>query len=106
MRAADPTLTVKYRSASAIYVDGGKAQGLQLGDRLAVVSGSETVAELEIVYLAEHSASCQVLNEKRTVRAGDRVARLPREGEARRPRWPPRPPPRRSRAPRPSPGWP
>jgi hypothetical protein len=81
VRAADPTLTVKYRSAGAIYVDGGKAQGLQLGDHLAVLSGSETVAELEVVFLAEHSASCQVVNEKRTVRAGDRVARLPRPGE-------------------------
>jgi hypothetical protein len=80
-RAADPTLTVKYRSASAVYVDGGKAQGLQLGDRLAVVSGPETVAELEVLYLAEHSASCRVVSEKRLVRAGDRVVRLPREGE-------------------------
>jgi hypothetical protein len=80
-RAADPTLTVKYRTAAAIYVDGGKAEGLQLGDRLAVVSGADQVAELEIVYLAEHSASCQVVSEKRTVRAGDRVARLPRADE-------------------------
>ena len=79
--AADATLSVKYRSASAVYLDGGKAQGLLLGDRLAVVSGSETVAELEIVYLAEHSASCRVVSEKRIVRAGDRVARHPRPGE-------------------------
>jgi hypothetical protein len=102
LRAADPTLTVKYRSASAIYVDGGKAQGLQLGDRLAVVSGSDRRG-LGIVYLA-NSASCQVLHEKRTVRAGDRVVRLAREGEVAPPAAAPTPVPTPIPTPTPIPG--
>jgi hypothetical protein len=79
--AAAPGYTVRYRSASAVYLDAGRGQGLNLNDRLAVVAGSETVGELEVVYLAEHSASCRVVSEKRTIRAGDLAVPI-RKGEA------------------------
>jgi hypothetical protein len=69
--AASPTFTVRYRSASNVYLDGGKAEGLSVGDRLAVTVGTETVAELEVVYIAEGSASCRIVTEKRAVRPGD-----------------------------------
>jgi len=68
-----PTLTVKYRSASGVYVDAGKDQGLAVGDRLTVVEKGRLVAELEITYLADQSASCRIVNETRPVRAGDTV---------------------------------
>lgn len=64
-------LTVRYRSATHVYLDGGRDQGLAVGDRLLVTSGRETVAELEVVYVADQSASCRVVSESRTVRAGD-----------------------------------
>jgi len=54
------------------------ALGLHIGDRLAVIVGSETVAELEIVFLAEGSAACRIVNEKRSLRGGDMATLLPR----------------------------
>lgn len=62
---------VKYRSAANVYLDAGRAEGLDVGDRLRVVSGRTTVAEIEVVYAAERSASCRVVSESRLVRTGD-----------------------------------
>jgi hypothetical protein len=86
--AAAPTFVVRYRSATNVYLDGGKALGLSLGDHLAVVVGSETVAELEIVFLAEGSAACRIVSEKRSVRGGD-MATLLRRAEVVAPSPPP-----------------
>jgi hypothetical protein len=62
---------VKYRSAANVYLDAGRSEGLNVGDRLRVVAGSSSVAEIEVVYVAELSASCRVVSESRPVRAGD-----------------------------------
>ncbi|MFN8091779.1 MAG: hypothetical protein U0599_06055 [Vicinamibacteria bacterium] len=70
-----PAYRVKYRSATNVYLDAGRAQGLREGDRVEVVDKAGPIAELEIVYVAERSASCRVLSEKRPVRPGD-AARL------------------------------
>jgi hypothetical protein len=67
---------VKYRSAASAYLDGGRAAGLEVGDRLRVVSGKDTVAELEVDYAAERSASCRIVSETRPVRAGDVAVRI------------------------------
>lgn len=75
-QAAGPTFTVRYRSAANVYLDSGKAQGLSVGDRLSVAAGADVVGELEVVFLAEQSASCRVVSEKRAVRAGDLVTIL------------------------------
>lgn len=85
--AASPSFFVRYRSASTVYLDGGKTQGLSIGDRLVVMAGAETVGELEVVFLADQSASCRVVSERRPVRAGD-AATLLKRGES-----PPSPPP-------------
>jgi hypothetical protein len=69
--AAGQGFTVKYRSAANVYLDAGRAAGLSVGDHLRVVSGKDTVGELEVVYVAEQSASCKVVSETRPVRAGD-----------------------------------
>jgi len=74
--AATPTFVVRYRSAANVYLDGGQAEGLSVGDRLAVVVGTETVGELEVLFLAEASASCRVVSEKRAVHAGDTATLL------------------------------
>jgi hypothetical protein len=101
-----PRFTVRYRSASSAYIDGGKADGLAVGDRLAVRQGGEDVAQLEVSFLAERSASCRVVSETRAVRAGDAATLVARadpaasepkaQVEAEGPRWPSAPP--RSRA--------
>jgi len=78
--ASGASFRVKYRSAANVYLDAGRAQGLRVGDRLEVVDAT-VVAELEIVYVAEMSASSKLLSEKRPVRPGD-VARLTSRGPA------------------------
>ena len=61
-RAANPTFVVRYRSAANVYVDAGRAQGLAIGDRLAVMVGTEIVAEIEVIFLADQSTSCRVVS--------------------------------------------
>lgn len=102
--AAD--VSVKYRSASHVYLDDGAAAGLAVGDRLRVVSSAATVAELEVVFVAEHSASCKVLSETRPVKPGDVVVAVPRAGSPAPPTAPafgPTPDPRAIAAPPPAP---
>jgi hypothetical protein len=68
-----PFFTVQYLSAANVYVDGGRAAGLDVGRRLQVFDGPTVVAELEVLYAAERSASCKALSESRPVRPGDRA---------------------------------
>lgn len=69
--AGEIRLEVKYRTASTVYLSGGSADGLAVGDRLTVRARGETVGEVEVVYLAEHSASCKVVRETRALQVGD-----------------------------------
>jgi hypothetical protein len=69
---------VKYRSASNVYLEGGSAQGLAPGDRLRATDGKAVTAELEVSYVAEHSASCKPVSETRPVREGDALVVQPR----------------------------
>ncbi|HWN40953.1 MAG TPA: hypothetical protein VNW71_01965, partial [Thermoanaerobaculia bacterium] len=73
---AQNPLAVRYRSADTIYLNSGRASGLEVGDRLEVVRGSEVIAEIEVLFTAEHSASCRVLNERKAIQADDRVRRI------------------------------
>jgi hypothetical protein len=67
------TFEVKYISGENIYIDAGIADSLMVGDRLEVRRGDSVVAELEIVFAAENSASCKLLTLEARVAAGDRV---------------------------------
>lgn len=78
--ASGTTFRVKYRSTANVYLDAGRAQGLRVGDRLEIADET-AVAELEVDYVADRSASCKILSEKRPVRPGD-VARLTTRGPA------------------------
>lgn len=69
-------ITVTYRSQTAVYVSVGRNAGLAVGDRLALLSGSEKIAELEVLFLADHSSSCRVVAETRPVKPGDKLMRL------------------------------
>ena len=73
---------MRYRSAANVYLDAGRAAGLSVGDRLRVVSGKDTIGELEVVYVAEQSASCKIVSETRPVRAGDLAVVLVQAGKA------------------------
>lgn len=64
---------VSYLSSSAVYLDGGRADGLAVGARLRVERSGEAIAELEVEYVAEHSASCRVVSQRAAPQPGDRV---------------------------------
>ncbi|MFI5006573.1 MAG: hypothetical protein ACHQKZ_04005 [Solirubrobacterales bacterium] len=67
---------VRYRTADAVYLDGGRAAGLAEGTRLNVVASGAVVAEIEVTFVAEHSASCRVISEKGKIAPGQRVVRV------------------------------
>lgn len=71
--AAESECHVRYVSAESVYLDAGAAAGLAVGDRLQVVQGKQAVTELEVVFVAERSASCRVVGGAPAVKAGDRV---------------------------------
>ena len=79
---AETRLTVTRRSLASVDLDGGRVQGLAPGDRLRVVEGPATVAELEVVQVAERSARCKVVSLKRPVRVGDVAVALEPAPEA------------------------
>lgn len=80
--AAGKRFRVKYRSASNAYLEGGRAQGLAPGDRLRKMDGETVTAEVEVSFVAEHSASCKVLSEARALREGDALVAQPRRQAA------------------------
>ncbi|MCP4573840.1 MAG: hypothetical protein GY838_15895 [bacterium] len=71
--AAERSCTVRYLSAEHVYLDAGTAAGMAVGLRIRVVRDGAAVAELEVVYTAEHSASCRVIGETSGIEVGDRV---------------------------------
>lgn len=79
--AATRPIRVSYVSATAVYLDAGRADGLAVGERLRVARGGETIAELEVDFVAEHSASCRVVAARGTVQGGDEALRAAGAGE-------------------------
>jgi hypothetical protein len=71
-----PSYDVRYRFDKTVYLDAGTADGLSMGEKLTVFSGSAVVGELEVVYVADHSASTQIISEKRPVKPGDKAKPL------------------------------
>jgi hypothetical protein len=71
LAAAD--FEIKYLSAENVYLKGGEKEGLTVGARLSVIGPKGVKAELEVVYVSEHSASCVFVGESRDVRVGDRA---------------------------------
>jgi hypothetical protein len=70
--AAD-SFTVKYVSAENVYVDGGASDGLSVGSRLMISGPSGITAELEVVFVAAHSASCRIIGPRAEIKAGDKA---------------------------------
>ncbi len=62
---------VNYVSAENVYLDAGKMEGLNIGDKLKVQRNGQTVAQIEIVFLADYSASAVVVKQRLPVQPGD-----------------------------------
>lgn len=69
-----PIFQVQDLSADFVYLDAGRAQGLETGIRLWVLSPEgDTLAEIEVVAVAENSAACRILAQKGPISPGDPV---------------------------------
>jgi hypothetical protein len=70
------SVTVSYLSQEYVYLNGGKADGLTVGTIVTVRRDQITIAHLEVVYIAEHSASCKILDKTGEIKSGDMVSFL------------------------------
>lgn len=70
---AAENIVVKYISMEHVYLNAGSADGLAVGSRLNVLGANGTKAELEVVFVAAHSASCKVIGPLEQIQVGDRV---------------------------------
>lgn len=64
-------VAVTYLSSATVYVDGGTTRGLQVGTRLDVYRTGTRIAEIEVVFVSDHSASCRVTEGTGELRRGD-----------------------------------
>jgi hypothetical protein len=71
--SATTTFVVKYVSAENVYLNGGQADGLAVGDHLMIYSRGDCPTEVEIVFVADHSASCKTLSSACEIVAGERA---------------------------------
>lgn len=62
---------VGYVSAENVYLQSGKSSGLSIGDQLVIKNGNEIIAEIEIIYISENSASCKILKQNASILAGN-----------------------------------
>lgn len=72
-RAAEAEGHVRFVSAENVYLDVGSVAGLEVGLKVRIVRGGKAVAELEVAYVAENSASCRILSSSGAITAGDRA---------------------------------
>ncbi len=66
-------LKIKYLSSEYVYITGGKADSVSLNDQFEVIRNGVSIATIEVVYTADHSASCKILNMNQPIQAGDRL---------------------------------
>jgi hypothetical protein len=68
-----PSFHVKYISAEYVYLDAGRARGIQTGDTLFIRKSNIIFAQLEVAYTADYSSSCKIIFAKGTIKPGDIV---------------------------------
>jgi hypothetical protein len=68
--------TVRYRSADTVYLTSGSAEGVAVGDRYEIVRKDAVIATVEVIFVAERSASAKVISESTPIAAGDAARRV------------------------------
>jgi hypothetical protein len=76
VRGAGTSYSVKYLSSENVYLNAGQADGLAVGDHLTITSSGKCRTEVEIVFAADHSASCKVVSGDCTLAVGDKAERI------------------------------
>lgn len=64
---------VHYISSHNVYIDAGRMRGVTEGATLWVMRDGKQVVQLQVEFVAQHSAACKVVAGERTVRVGDTV---------------------------------
>ena len=67
---------VRYRSADTVYLTVGSAEGVAVGDRFEILRKDAVIATVEVIFVAERSASAKVISESTPIAAGDAARRV------------------------------
>jgi hypothetical protein len=76
------TFTVRYVSAENVYLAGGTAGGLAVGDTLTIERDGNPIGHVVVAYVAEHSASATAVEGTLAARPGDRARAILRRAAA------------------------
>jgi hypothetical protein len=71
LTAAEVSSHVTYVAASTVYLDAGRAQGLQVGDSGSVMRKDQPIVRIQVVFVADSSASCKIVTGDGTAVVGD-----------------------------------
>ena len=63
--------SIVYLSSTHVYINGGRDDGLQVGDTLRVFRNGHYISTIRVDYLASHSASCLALENKHGIHQND-----------------------------------
>ena len=67
------SIKVSYLSLENVYVNGGTADSITAGMILEVKRKDKIIARIEVIYAAEHSASCKILEKEDEIKPGDTI---------------------------------
>ena len=68
-----PQFNVKYISNENSYIDAGLSDSLVVGDSLDIIKGDSVFGVIEVVFVAEHSASCKIVQAAGIIQVGDKT---------------------------------
>ncbi|OGC96698.1 MAG: hypothetical protein A2W25_03385 [candidate division Zixibacteria bacterium RBG_16_53_22] len=76
-----PQFNVKYISNENIYIDAGLSDSIAVGDTLEIIKSDSVHAVMEVIFAAEHSASCRIIRAAGPIQVGDKARSRPRARE-------------------------
>ena len=71
-----PPLLVSHVGADAVYLNGGRSHGLEVGQHIAITRQGEPIAELQVAFVSKRSASCRVVDSRLEIVLGDQASPL------------------------------
>ena len=72
---SDLITSVKYISAENVYLNTGSASGIQIGDKFTVFRNEKNIGHIEVIYVAQNSASCKILDNTEPFLKDDKAVR-------------------------------
>lgn len=69
------TTSVKYVSAENVYLNTGITSGIHIGDKFTVFRNTQIIGHIEVIYVAQNSASCKIIDGKQSFSKNDKAVR-------------------------------